>query len=209
MKGIFHIHTMYSRDSLLRPARVAEYARKNNIGVLAVTDHGTLAGAREVMAHNRDGGLQVIAGCEFSTERGDIIGLFLDREIQAKSSMEVIAAVKEQGGLVMLPHPARMESLDGDLLQQVDLVETYNCRVSSAGNRFAAELARAYDKPVLVGNDAHFAGELKYGLVEFHDRFNDLRKTLLKARRTFYARPSPACYLLLSRLVYRLRGGKS
>lgn len=207
MKAIFHIHTVHSRDALLYPARVAQYARKNKISVLAVTDHDTLAGAREVAACNREGGLQVIIGCEFSTEKGDIIGLFLDEEIQSRNSTEVISLIKQQGGLVMLPHPARMNSLDGDLMQYVDLVETYNCRVGADGNRFAAELARTYNKPSLVGNDAHFAGELKCGLVEFHDRFDDLRETLLKARRTFHTRPSCACYPVFSRLVNRWRHG--
>jgi len=36
---------------------------------------------------------------------GDIIGLFIEKEIKARSAMEVVREIKEQGGLVMLPHP--------------------------------------------------------------------------------------------------------
>jgi hypothetical protein len=201
MKGLFHIHTRHSFDSLLHPAKVVNYALDHGFDLLAITDHNTLAGAREAEKFNKCSGLHIITGAEYSTEKGDIIGLFLTEEISTENSVEVISAIKSQRGLVLLPHPVRLKVVDDELMRCVDLIEGYNCRIDSAGNRFAMELARAYDKPVLVGNDAHFAGELKLGAVNFYSRFEDLRETVLKAHRTLWARPSPFYYQYLSKVI--------
>lgn len=44
-------------------------------------------------------------GSEISTERGEVIGLFLSEEIISRNFLEVIDLIKEQGGIVVLPHP--------------------------------------------------------------------------------------------------------
>jgi hypothetical protein len=205
MKALFHIHTRYSPDALLSPAKALKYAQDNGFDVLAVTDHDTLAGAREAEKLNKSSRLSIITGAEYSTEKGHIIGLFLKDDIWPGNSVDVISAIKSQGGLVVLPHPVRLKVMDDELMRHVDIVEGHNCRVDSAGNRFAMELARAYDKPVLLGNDAHFAGELKLGAVEFHNRYDDPRKTILKAQRTLHVKSSSHYYKQISGFIHSYR----
>jgi len=47
----------------------------------------------------------VIVGSEISTERGEIIGLFLKEEIKPGNVQEVISEIKEQNGIIVIPHP--------------------------------------------------------------------------------------------------------
>lgn len=147
MRGLFHVHTYYSFDSLLSPSRVVSFAQKKGISILAVTDHDTINGSLEARKFARAKGLEVIIGAEYSTEKGDIIGLFLKDELLPGNSKRVIAGIKEQGGLVVLPHPVRLRDIDENLMKAVDLVECYNSRVGKIGNDFACALARKYNKP--------------------------------------------------------------
>jgi predicted metal-dependent phosphoesterase TrpH len=40
----FHCHTIYSKDSLTRPAALVQAARKKGIDRLVVTDHNSIGG---------------------------------------------------------------------------------------------------------------------------------------------------------------------
>lgn len=126
---------------------MVKFALKKGINILAITDHDTIKGSLEAQELNRSSKLKIITGAEYSTEKGDIIGLFLKDEIVPGKSSRVIAGIKEQGGLVVLPHPARLRRIDEDLMKAVDLVECYNSRVDKAGNDFACALAWKYNKP--------------------------------------------------------------
>ena len=77
--------------------------------------------------------------------------------------MDTIAAAREQGGLVGIPHPfdryrnslLREASLDS-LAGLVDWVETWNARiVGRAGNEQAAAFALEHGLPGMAVSDAH------------------------------------------------------
>ena len=72
-----------------------------------MTDHNVFVGAVEVadLARGRD--IAVIRGEEVKTDtQGEVIGLFLHEEIPRGLTFgDTIAAIKEQGGIVYLPHP--------------------------------------------------------------------------------------------------------
>ena len=80
------------------------------------------------------------------------------------SAVETIAAVREQGGLVGVPHPfdrlrgfgrksgAQIESIAG----LVDWIETYNARViGGSANERAARFAQEHGLPGLAASDSH------------------------------------------------------
>ncbi len=131
-----HCHTRASFDSLSAPLDVVRRAAERGITHLAITDHDRIEGALEA----RDGapaGLTVIVGEEVKTADGDLIALFLDRAVPpGLSALETIAAVREQGGLVGIPHP--FDGLRNSMLrdaglatlaERVDWVEAFNARV--------------------------------------------------------------------------------
>ena len=100
-KTLIHIHTNYSFDSNTAPAALARFAERENIGCIAVTDHDTIEGARHLAAITD---AKVIIGSEITTRDGDLIGLFLERRIDpGMSARDTARAIREQGGLVLLP----------------------------------------------------------------------------------------------------------
>ncbi|HYN69008.1 MAG TPA: PHP domain-containing protein [Candidatus Eisenbacteria bacterium] len=161
-----HCHTSASFDSLARPAAVARAAAARGLTHLAITDHERIDGALSARAAAPDG-LTIIVGEEIRTRDGDLIGLFLDRAIPpGLSAEETIAAVREQGGVVGMPHPfdrlrgslARGQADDrlATLAGSVDFIEAWNARLLLGnGNARAAALAFAAGVPGVAVSDAH------------------------------------------------------
>jgi predicted metal-dependent phosphoesterase TrpH len=160
-----HCHTAASFDSLARTATVVQAAVRRGLTHLAITDHDTIDGALEAQGLAPDG-LTVIVGQEIRTTEGDLIGTFLHERVPRRlSPEEAIAAVREQGGLVGMPHPFdRLRGSLGiaardrliELAGQVDWIEAWNARlVVGDGNRRAAELAAGAGIPGVAVSDAH------------------------------------------------------
>ena len=172
VKVDMHVHTSCSKDGLLSPEEIVVNCRQKGLGALAVTDHDTIAGALAV----RDvAPFPIIVGQEVSTPQGEVLGLFLEREVpRGLSPLEAIASIKEQGGLAGVPHPFdkfRREALGERVLMEIagelDFVEAFNSRVTFPGdNRRAQEFARSRGLPCTAGSDAHSRYELGRAYVE-------------------------------------------
>ncbi|MCE5272955.1 PHP domain-containing protein [bacterium] len=162
LKADLHIHSEYSFDCRLKLEEIARQAVRRGLDIVAVTDHGTLEGSlrlREQVASS-GAGLQVVVGCEITTEAGDILGLFLEREIRSSRALDVIAEIKDMGGVSVLAHPYRAGEPSRDVLEAVDAVEIYNGRSSKVQNYLAQVLALRLQKPGLSGSDAHVPDEV-------------------------------------------------
>ncbi len=192
---VVHAHTKHSFDSLTGPEALARHAAELGVDVLAVTDHDTWRGSVEAReAASRLGlPLTVILASEINTRQGDVIGLFLKRDLHEEDAPALCDAIHADGGLVLLPHPYKWHRLDEPLLARVDLVEVYNGRTGRADNTRALELARARNLPELVGPDAHLLHELGLARVEFEgEKPADeaaLKAALLRSPRRFVTRP--------------------
>lgn len=203
LKGLFHIHTKYSFDSILSPKSVVEYAIKNGYSLVAITDHDTIRGsveARDYAAYHHYE-LEVIIGAEYSTEKGDIIGLLLKEEVRGQFAEDIVCNIKAQKGIVVLPHPYKGHHLDEELITNCDIIEVYNSRANELQNRKAGELAITHKKPTLVGSDAHFYRELHLATVNFTNTSGKLEDILLQSERFFEAAPSPAYFIMVSQLI--------
>lgn len=161
-----HCHTSASFDSLASPRAVVAAAARRGLTHLAITDHDTIEGALEARAA-APAGLTVIVGEEIRTRDGDLVAAFLSSAVPpGLSATETIAAVREQGGLVGIPHPfdrfrgsvskgEALRSLEA-LAASVDWVESWNARLMVGnGNARAAELALAAGVPGVAVSDAH------------------------------------------------------
>jgi len=141
---------------------------------IAITDHDTIEGgrtAKEIIQAQGCKDCIIIVGTEIKTEIGDIIGLFLTREIHSRRSLDVIDEIHSQGGLSILAHPFRTPYIlhargkktanyEATLIQQIDLIEIANARSKPSENLMAMDLALRYHKPVSAGSDAHFPPEI-------------------------------------------------
>jgi predicted metal-dependent phosphoesterase TrpH len=157
-----HCHTSASFDSLARSTDVMRAALTRGLTHLVITDHDRIDEA----VHARDhapAGLTVIVGEEVKTTDGDLICVFVSEAIPpGMSALETIAAAREQGALVGIPHPfdryrgslsksARLDSI----APLVDWVEVYNARLMGGGNDEAGQFALAHGLAGVAVSDAH------------------------------------------------------
>lgn len=178
MRVDLHLHTAGSHDCLSAPEAVLERARARGVDRIAVTDHDRLAVALE-MARRHPGA--VIPGEEVKTsEEVDIIGLYLREEIPGGTpALETCRRIREQGGLVYLPHPyARGKGGSGALvprlLPHLDVVEVRNGRLRPRSlNDRAVALARSERLLAGAGSDAHTLWEVGGCWVEVPDHPNE------------------------------------
>ena len=76
-----------------------------------------------------DENFMFIAGQEISTDKGDVIGLMLNQNINSSHFFDVVDEIKSQDGIVYLPHPSRKMKLSAhSILNSVDLIESVNGR---------------------------------------------------------------------------------
>jgi len=159
-----HMHTSWSHDCSIEVDELLDHAEAEGLGAIAVTDHNVFGGAREAVekAHGRE--LIVIPGEEVKTDdQGEVIGLFLSEEIpRGMTFTETVAAIREQEGIVYLPHPFdRMHAIPFPAtlhrhLHEIDVFEVYNARLLFEGyNDEAVRFARKYGLLAGAGSDAH------------------------------------------------------
>jgi len=174
-----HMHTDHSGDCATPVGVLLQTARDRGLGAIAITDHNEVSGALEAaeIAAGMDD-LKVIVAEEVKTaEQGEVIGLFLKEKIPKGLSMaETIAAIREQGGLVYVPHPFdRFHSVPDyehllDIVEDVDLLEVFNPRVAlTSFNEEAVRFAGKYRIVPAAGSDSHVAQGLGSVRQRIHD----------------------------------------
>ena len=158
-----HCHTRASFDSLANPDAVVRAAASRGLTHLAVTDHDRIDAALAARDAAPDG-LFVIVGEEIKSVDGDMIALFLRDVVQpGLSALETIAAIREQGGLVGIPHPFDARRGFGrhgtdleSIADKIDWVEAYNARVlGGSANEKAALFALGHNLPGVAASDSH------------------------------------------------------
>jgi hypothetical protein len=175
-----HMHTDHSGDCATPVEVLLQTARDRGLGAIAITDHNEVSGALEArrIAEGMMDDLKVIVAEEVKTaKQGEVIGLFLEEKIPKGLTMaETIAAIREQGGLVYVPHPFdRFHSVPDyehllDIVEEVDILEVFNPRVAvTAFNEEAERFARKYRIVPGAGSDSHVAQGLGSVRVRIRD----------------------------------------
>ncbi len=168
-KADLHMHTNLG-DGWASPAQIVQQATRRGLQVIAVTDHDHVEGAKRVadlLAQQQNPPFQMITGVEVSTRQGHLLGLFVQRAPKALRSVEEsIEAIKEQGGLVVIPHPlgrlvpSLSRSKIDELLNKgfsIDGIEIYNPSPANASMRETVRSAnKQWHFAETGGSDAHF-----------------------------------------------------
>jgi len=199
-----HMHTSWSHDCSIDPAELVDHAEAEGLGAIAVTDHNVFGGALETVDEARGRELIVIPGEEVKTDgQGEVIGLFLEREIpRGLSFADTVAAIREQGGLVYVPHPFdRLHSIPDPRtlhrhLADIDVFEVYNARLLfEAYNDEALRFARKYNLTMGAGSDAHVLQGVGTGALRMR-AFGDPEEFLISLRTAeILRRPKSLAYL--------------
>jgi predicted metal-dependent phosphoesterase TrpH len=183
-KADLHIHTHHSDGAPSVPDLLAFVAEKTDLRLIAITDHDSIAGARQATQLARDFGIEVVPGEEVSTADGHLLALFVDSALPlGRPAAETIDAIHAQGGLAIAPHPfdRSVASLGrpaarGDTHAlarpgwRFDAIEGFNAGViwSQRGSNLAAQVAAAdLGLPATGGSDAHTLATVGQGYTLF------------------------------------------
>lgn len=197
----FHVHTVYSDDSFNGINLLIKAQRKGYH--VAITDHNNFRGVKIA----RRLGLKFIPGIEVTTDKGDMIGLYMNEDGQRYSKgmdyYEMIDRVKEDDGLTVSPHPfdwVRSNAVkDKGLALSCDIIEGYNSRsLFESANVRAMKLAVENNKPITVGSDAHFPIELWNSYMIIKDEYGD-------ASDSIFNNPKVLLKVLKNKPGYRIR----
>ena len=210
-----HTHSEASKDGGITAEQYAELLRNETLDIIAITDHGRIdfaLGMQKAL-----GGKRIIVGQEIDTSEGEIIGLFLKKQIDPGLSAEdTIAKIKNQGGVVYIPHPLettrkglQLNSLEMNM-ENIDIMETFNGR--SFAQNFGPEAfawARKNNIASAASSDAHGykgAGNTYSILMEQPTRDN-ITKLLKTAKLTCKSPPmSSLLYPKLNRFKKLITG---
>jgi predicted metal-dependent phosphoesterase TrpH len=165
-----HAHSQHTRGGTLAPRDVLRAARAAGLDGVAFTDLDTLEGLDEIRAAGREEGLLALVGVEIATDRGHYLCFFPDpARVPAPPQLfgatrpwpvrEVLAKVRELGGVVVAAHPYD-KSIDrpgGDLIFTLDglsAVEGLHGRKRGTANDLAVEAADHLNLPCVGGSGA-------------------------------------------------------
>jgi predicted metal-dependent phosphoesterase TrpH len=183
-----HTHTMWSGDSTTTPEEMVAAVVDAGLDVVCITDHNAIRGALELADRLP---CRVIVGEELRTHAGEIIGLFLTDHVPFGLTPEDAARrIRDQGGLVYVPHPfdPMRRNMNGAALAAlvaggwVDAVEVFNAKTSLAHlNEAAVAFAAEHGLAAGAGSDAHVPDALGAAYVEMPD-FTDAASFLTALR---------------------------
>jgi len=166
IRADLHVHTTYSKDSLITPKDLVYYSRKRGLNAVAVTDHNQLQGALKIAKETTD--FLVIPGMEVSSSDGHIVALNIQELIpKGFSAVETVERIHRAGGVAIACHP--YVYFKGCLREKVcasfDAVEVINARAFPFKNsvKKAEEVAKKLGLSRVAGTDAHYGPQIGYG----------------------------------------------
>jgi predicted metal-dependent phosphoesterase TrpH len=187
-----HMHTNLG-DGWISPARLVQEATRRRLTLIAVTDHDHIEGARRVeeLLAEQTSVVSMITGVEVSTRQGHLIGLFVKKAPRPmRPVQESIDAIKEQGGLVIVPHPLgrlvpslsrrRIDSLLA-AGYEIDGIEIYNPSPANSAQRAVVRSANEdWGLAEIGASDAHFWQHIGAGYTRFPGTTpDDLRRAIV------------------------------
>jgi predicted metal-dependent phosphoesterase TrpH len=159
VKADLHVHTTYSKDSVITSKDLVFYAKKRGLTAVAVTDHDQVGGALKIA---KETDFLIIPGIEVSSLNGHILGLAVREHIPKGLSVEeTVDRIHTAGGIAVACHPFAL--FKGSLGKNAsgnnfDAVETINASAFPFGRatRKANQLAKQLKLPRVGGTDAHY-----------------------------------------------------
>jgi predicted metal-dependent phosphoesterase TrpH len=195
LKIDLHVHTVYSRDSLITKKDLIFYAKKRGLDGVAITDHDRLDGALKIA---KETDFLIIPGIEISSQNGHIIGLNVNESVPSKLSVdETLDRIHQAGGIAIACHPITFfkESLKGHISPRFDAIEVIN---SSAfpfnySVRHSQKIASQLGIARVAGSDAHYGPEIGYAHTQIDAEFeiDEIVKTIKSGSNTLHGKAIP------------------
>ncbi len=204
MKIDLHCHTKYSYDASSSIEKIITYAKEVGLDGIAITDHENTNGWTEAIELGKKYNFLIILGEEIKTTKGDVLGLFLKKQIDGykKDPRWVMEEIKKQGGLVIIPHPFHgAEGFKDDITKYLDLVdaiEVFNGRKpGTEHDDKAMEFAKQYNLGMTAGGDSHYYKGIGDTYVEFiGNAIEELKQAILNKQTKINGKKAPLIYIV-------------
>ena len=168
IKADLHVHTIYSKDSLITPKDLVYFAKKRGLNACAVTDHNNLDGAYKIA---KETDFLIIPGVEVSSADGHIVALNVHELIpHGLSATETVQKIHQAGGVAIACHPYVF--FKGCLREHVneafDAIEVINARAFPFNKsvKKAEAAAECFNLSRVAGTDAHYGPQIGYAYTE-------------------------------------------
>lgn len=155
-----HTHSEASPDGGITPDQYAKILETEKLDYVAITDHDRIDFAQGLQKALGD---RIIVGEEITTTDGELIGLYLKKQVAPNmSAYDTAHAIHDQGGLVYVPHPFETlrkgipEKILESIAELVDIIEVHNGRALNRKHSIkAATWAKLHGKAGASSSDAH------------------------------------------------------
>ncbi|WP_135829630.1 CehA/McbA family metallohydrolase [Halorussus halobius] len=159
-----HVHSEGSYDANEPVELLLEQASDIGLDGIVVTDHDAIAESLRAAELAPAYGLVGIPGVEVSTAAGHLLAIGVDeRPEPGRPFDETVEAVREDGGVAVVPHPFQRtrHGVRKRRIGDCDAVEVYNAWLFTGyRNRRARAFAARNDYPGVAASDAHSAAYL-------------------------------------------------
>ncbi|WP_121744204.1 CehA/McbA family metallohydrolase [Natronorubrum halophilum] len=156
----FHVHSDDSYDGREPIELILEHAADIDLDGVVITDHDEISESIRAAELAPKYGLIGIPGVEVSTRHGHLLAIGVEeRPDPGQPFMETVDAVRELGGIAIVPHPFQRSrhGVRKRHIKDADAIETYNSMVFTGyRNRRARTFARRRDYPEIGASDAHY-----------------------------------------------------
>lgn len=209
IKADLHVHTTYSKDSLITPKDLVFYAKKRGLNAVAVTDHNQLDGALKIA---KETDFLIIPGMEVSSRDGHIIALNVHEVIpKGLSAVETVERIHQKGGVAIACHPYVYFKgcLKGKVCATFDAIEVINARAFpfKSSVKKAEESAKTFGLSRVAGTDAHYGPQIGYAYTAIEadePTVEAILKAVVDGRCQAFGEPVPAV-LNIQQQFLRLR----
>ena len=203
-----HVHTTYSKDSLITPKDLVYYAKKRGLNAVAVTDHNQLDGAFKIA---KETDFLIIPGMEVSSADGHIVALNVHELIpRGLSAPETVELIHKAGGVAIACHPYVYFKgcLKENVCSSFDAVEVINSRAFpfKRSVRKAEETAKKLGLVRVAGTDSHYGPQIGYAYttIEATDTsIESITKAILEGNCQPYGKAVPVI-LNIQQKYYRI-----
>ncbi|MHA1342621.1 MAG: PHP domain-containing protein [Promethearchaeota archaeon] len=206
-----HIHTIFSGDSLIKPQDLLKIAKQKGLDGFAITDHATLKAYKIIKKKAIQYNLVIIPGMEINTHIGEVIGIFIENEINTKDNnfFTIVNKIRDNNGLVVIPHPfdflrnnrLKMDLISDNIIEKyIDGIEIVNSRIIlKKCVRKALKFNQKHHLFETGGSDAHTIKEIGNGYTLFKELSEKHYDTI---KESFIAKKSKSMGVLSSPLVH-------
>lgn len=109
-----HVHTTMS-DGMFNPKQIIQYAKKNNIYAISITDHDTIDGIPTALFEAQKEGINLISGIELNAKHENamhILGYFIDHESETFIKKINELKMSRKNGLIYLCRELKKKNIN-------------------------------------------------------------------------------------------------